>query len=156
MTKTMAVCFIAVALSGCVTYAPPVPVRLSAAVTAATPPGEGAVKLFGSSTWRPDTIGFANAGQRMMTDGMLVLTDKGVLWEQWDKRACKLSIAKKIRYADIHVVALAESGPDRLIVIQSKNYQHDSFALTQDSAPIADPEKTAAGYRMLLNLLFMR
>lgn len=112
----------------------------------------GSIRLAVASVWLPSTSGFGQVGAVLRRDGLLVLTDQSVSW-QFRSSTGLYRTARRIALADIRVVALAESGVDRLIVIQGQDYRYDSFGVTRRDGKAVDPEATVQTYQTLLNLL---
>lgn len=126
-------------LPACVSYGPGSPKELTQATQAATPIGDGKVLIADEAGWWTDTSGAAGIRpEAMKTGGALVITEKSVLWQQWDDNYGKYTTVKRIPAADIKSVSRSDYDSMAVIVVEARNFKHDSFMYRD----INDLEKT--------------
>jgi hypothetical protein len=145
----------------------PVPAAPVQTVTpiAATAPGlsvgtpivrhsEGPIRLSAAAVWLPSASGFGPMRGSQKRNGRMVLTDNSVSW-QYRSPGGVYRTAHHVAFADIRSVALAESGVDRLIVLQRQDFGYDAFGLMAPDEKALDPLATMQAYRKLLVLLHL-
>ena len=148
---------IALSITGCAAIGPSDQFEFDTGIAKATPAKEGKVQMSGSGTWWPNAKGFTNVRSALISTGInelpgvLVFTDKSILFQQWDSKSKSFSIIKKIPFNDIRAVALDEFGASRTIVIHSLEYHYDSFMFTSNQGTFVDGNKTKDGYAFLRN-----
>jgi hypothetical protein len=106
--------------------------------TAGLPDPGGPIRLSVASVWLPGSSGFGVVGATQKRNGRLVLTDNSVLW-QYRSPAGIYRTAHRVAFVDIRSVALAESGVDRLIVLQGQDYRYDAFGVMRPDEKAVDP-----------------
>ncbi|MDB5825433.1 MAG: hypothetical protein JWR21_4137 [Herminiimonas sp.] len=161
-----AVILVCAMLAACGSVPPaPVPLGEKAVPPAGTPPATsvaipvvsdpgGPIRLSAASVWLPSASGFGPTAKSQQRDGRLVLTDSSVSW-QFRSAGGMYQTAHRVAFADIRSVALAESGVDRLIVLQRQDFGYDTFGLMRPDEKAMDPLATVQAYRTLLDLLHL-
>jgi hypothetical protein len=114
----------------------------------------GPIRLSAAGVWLAAASGFGPTGTLQKAEGRLVFTDNSVLW-QYRTLGGLYRTAHRVPFVDIRSVALAESGVDRLIVLQGQDYRYDTFGLVRSDEKELDPLATVRAYRTLLNLLHL-
>jgi hypothetical protein len=118
-----------------------------ALVRAAIPAEEGQPEMLGPGVWIPNKKSFEEmGGERPFYQhgpfyrGAVALTDRSIVFLQWDLRAKRFEARKRIRYAEIRSVALDRSAERRLLSVRKEDLEYDAFFFTRASG-IIDPEK---------------
>lgn len=122
--------------------------------TAGLPDPGGPIRLSVASVWLPGSSGFGEVAASQKRNGRLVFTDNSVLW-QYRTPAGIYRTAHRVAFADIRSVALAESGVDRLIVLQGQDYRYDAFGVMRPDEKAVDALATVQAYRTILELLHL-
>jgi hypothetical protein len=130
------------------------PAGTSAAIRAGPADPGGPIRLSAASVWLPSASGFAATGVAQKRDGRVVFTDNSVSW-QYRSPGGLYRTAHRVAFADIRSVALAESGVDRLIVLQKQDFRYDAFGVMRPDEKAVDPLATMEAYRTLLELLHL-
>jgi len=137
-------------MAGCAATGPTSSADFAALVAAAVPKSEGTPRITGSGSWFPNTRGFAPLRSSLLsrpTDpipGAIAVTDKAIVFVQWDDREGKFEPMKKISFTEVEDATLDSFGLGRRLVIKKRDLSVDSFDFTKAAGNIIDAEKTQA------------
>ena len=122
----------------------------------ALPPESGKVVMSDSGSWFPNTQGFNDirSGRSSIFSptsipGIIVITDKEILFQQWNKNENNYKIMLRISFVDIQSLSLDEWGINRRIVIQKRDYTLSSFDFTTGKGQIVSKSKVEHAYNLL-------
>ncbi|MDB5797821.1 MAG: hypothetical protein JWP36_1723 [Paucimonas sp.] len=120
----------------------------------------GAARSFENCAWYPDSAGFSTPTGAVRREGQLVLMDQALLWGQFDLSSGLFRVGRKIPFAQIRSLALAQKEGGQRIVVQDNNGRVDSFAIERHAErrrepAAADPAATTDAWRTLLAQLGM-
>ncbi len=152
MQKVLAV-LAALFVAACTSYGPVEIDEFQKATVEAVPESEGNMGFAHSAAWFPNAgepAGMQGEGQ---AGGALMVTDKAVIWAQWEADNKRFKPVKRIAAQDINKVTLATFGDKEAIVVESKGLKQDAFVLVEadGSLPAADAiEHGQAAIRQLI------
>lgn len=151
--KLITLAMFTIFIHGCA-VAPKMSVNEALQIKASTPKSEGQVEFFTVGQWMPNSkeFIFAASKQTPKISGVVVLTTKSILFEEWGG-AEGLSVIKKINFADIKELSMITFGRSGKIVILDKKNQYNSFAASDHKAEISIRKETAKMYDILLSLI---
>ena len=115
-------------------------------ISKSVPAEYGRIELFGNGRWYPNTKGFALVRGMFLgslvnqVPGALVITDKQILFLQWDDPSKRFDVIKKVEMASLKSADLDKYGLGNLIVIRHQDLSYDSFTFIKGSA-LSDSEK---------------
>ena len=117
---------------------------------------DGKIHFFGQAEWLPNVRGFTSIrdyslarGASSVTVGVLVLTDKSILFQQWNVNNEKFDIVKRLSYLEIKKISLDSLGRNRMLAVQKNDFSYDSFSFIKPKGFIADPKKTEKAFHFL-------
>jgi hypothetical protein len=124
-------------------------------VANAVPPDDGNVRIAGKAEMLPDTKGYSRIRSYTFHNpflrGVLVITDKAILFQQWDKKTGTYDIVKRIPISDIRTVTQdSYRNKGNRLVIQKSDYSYDSFDFV--NSVMIDAEMNEQAF-ILLNTL---
>lgn len=139
MQKILAV--LAVLLVGaCVSYGPAETDEFQKTTVEAVPDLEGNVGFAHSATWLSHTGSTEKMPGKVNEGGALMVTEKSVMWAQWDGESKRFKPIRRIDAQDIRNVTLTMVDNKEMIVVESKDLGQDAFLLVNadGSLPPAD------------------
>lgn len=98
---------------------------------------------------------FSADAQTPKIPGVVVVTNKNILFEQWGG-STGLSIVKKIAIADILDASFITFGASGRMIIQSQENQYDSFAASETTGVISIRKGTEEMHQAVSSLLRSR
>jgi hypothetical protein len=118
----------------------------------------GAARSWEDCTWYPGSAGFSFSSTPARPLGQLVLREDALLWGDYDMANSVFRVARRIPYAQVRVIHLAQKAGRNMLVVESADGRLDSFAIEHPSkgrAPVLepDPAATADAWRFLRGLL---
>jgi hypothetical protein len=129
-------------LMGCAAVGPTSSPEFPSLVAKAVPSEDGEIHIFGKGQWFPNLRGFTDIRSLALTQpvtptpGILVLTDRALVFQQWDEAAKNFVIIKRLPYSEFASVSLDTYGLNRRIVLQKRDFSFDSFDFTTASNSI--------------------
>lgn len=141
----------AVLLSGCSAIGPTNNSDFPKLAEAPVPLADRPVHLYGPAQWFPNSRGFTavrslalGGGQASVIPGVLVISEKALLFEQWDERQNVFEVIKRLPFDELMSVQLDTYGRGRQLVVRKKDMSFESFNYTGASGQMIDQEKTEA------------
>src|SRR5690606_24138769 len=123
MQKILAV-LAALLVGACVSYGPAATDEFQKTTVEAVPDSEGNVGFAHSATWFPDA-GSTEQTPGANEGGALMVTEKSVMWAQWDKDNKRFKPVRRIAAQDIRNVTLTMVDDKEMIVVESKDREQD-------------------------------
>jgi len=148
-TKVLLLAFI---LSGCAAIGPVSSPEFPLLVAKAVPKEDGEIHLYGSGNWFPNTRGFTDLDFVQAPDykmGVLVITDRAVVFEQWDNKDKAFYVVKRLPYSELADVSLDTMGVSKRIVLRKTDLSYESFDFTQGNGSFIDNAKIEQAIEIL-------
>jgi len=153
MRKILAV-LAASLIAACTAYGPVETDAFQKATVDVVPESEGNLGFAHSATWLPDTGSSSEIDEQAKTGGALLVTEKSVIWVQWERGNKRFEPVRRIPASDIKNVSRATFDDREAIVVESKDLKQDAFVLVDvdgSSLPAANAiEHGQAAIRQLI------
>jgi len=126
-------------------------------VAKGVPKGDGEIHFFGQGEWHPNTRGFTPERDSFdilptaVLPGVLVITSTSLLFEQWEDRAQRFDVVKRIPFLEISEVSLDSYGRNRRLVVRKKDLSFDTFSFTSAGGIFVESSKVEEAYQFLQN-----
>jgi len=122
-------------------------------VEGATSESDGEILMFGPGVWKPFQKEFNFSGQVREEKGIIVITDKSILIQQWDESISQFSINERLSLSDITNVYLDTFGRNRLVIVIWDESNFHSFQYTSNNGTFIDQPKTESLSKLLQSKL---
>ena len=140
---------------GCSSYGPVSSQEFSQLVQTPLPSNSGKIVLSGTGSWFPNAQGFNDTRSSFLAPpiqpipGIVVITDKELFFQQWNKKEKKYKIMLRIGFEDIESLSLDKYGLNRRLVIQKKDYSFHTFDFTRGKGQFINGSKTEEAYSLI-------
>ena len=109
--------------------------------------------MISAGTWLPDVRGFdAERTHRPLTslhEGAFAVTDLSALFVDWVGDENRYRVSWRLADADLATVRVDTYGPDRRLVLTSKDHQVGTFQLSGTHGAVFDPAATQKAAQLL-------
>ena len=154
MRRILILLLCAFILSGCApkVIGPDTSPEFNDLIKKTVPKADGNILMVGTGRWHPNAKGFDDkfAAER---SGILVITEKSFLIDQWNKSKSQYYIIKRFDLSNMAEISLARwLSIDRLVVRWNDN-SFDSFVFTSSPVLAVDNTKTDAAADLLKSIM---
>lgn len=137
-------------LAGCTSFGPTAEPGYLARTSSALPPGVGEIQMSGPGLWAPGANGFSGLMQQAQpVQGSLVISAKGVYFQQWIKAEGRYDTIAAIPYTEISAVRKEEFGRNLRVILKRKDLSVVSFSFIGEKHQLVDLAKTAKAFDLV-------
>jgi hypothetical protein len=157
--KFLAGLFALIVLSGCAAIGPSDSPEFGSLVARSVPAESGAILIYDTGTWQPNTRGFTGVMSGMLAPpqtpipGVIVITENALIVSQWDKPTASYVPMKRILISNIDSVRVDKFGLSSAIVVQQRDLSVDTFTFTKASGNFVNAARAEEAAVVLQKLL---
>ena len=148
-----------ITLCGCAAIGPSESPEFGRLVAQSAPSDSGAILIYATGTWLPNTRGFTGvrsgmlAPQQTPIPGVVTIAERALIFSQWDKSTNSYMPIKRILISNISSISLDKFGLSSAIVIQQKDLSVDTFTFTKAGGNLVDSAKAGEAVLVIQQLL---